>query len=242
MSFYRNVQVRYTRVMGAHTVAVALERPATDLDAGTVGLNPTYADVVGVAKLPDLTAQYRLQGGWGWLQVAGLLRWLGYDTPGATGGSPKDNTLGYGLDVSSVFKAGPMATVRLSVLGGKGISYYLNDGGTDLAFGGTVANPNAEAVPLLGVFAYVDLAWSERWTSSVGYSSTTVDNTALQAPNAFKQGQYASANLLWSPASALLFGPEVLWGQRTDKDGASGTDLRVQVSLKYSFSSANAWK
>jgi len=242
MSFYRNVQVRYTRVMGAHTIAVALERPITDLDPGAVTTNPTYAGVAGVSKVPDVTGQYRLAGGWGYLQVAGLLRWLGYDTPGAVGGDPKDNALGYGLDVSSVFKAGPMATVRLSVLGGKGISYYLNDGGTDLAFGGSLADPTAEAVPLLGVFAYVDLAWSERWTSSVGYSSTMVDNTTLQQGGAFKTGQYASVNLLAAPAANLLFGPELLWGKRTDKDGASGTDLRVQVSLKYSFSSTSAWK
>src|SRR5512137_1146303 len=55
MSFYRNVQVRYTRVMGEHTIAMALERPATDLDAGTVGANPTYAGVAPASKLPDLT-------------------------------------------------------------------------------------------------------------------------------------------------------------------------------------------
>ncbi len=237
MSFYRNVQVRYTRVMKEHTIALALERPATDLDPGTVGGNPT-----GVSKAPDLTAQYRLTGGWGYLQVAGLLRWLGYDTPGAPGGDPKDSAMGYGLDVSSVFKVGPMATLRLSVLGGKGISYYLNDGGTDLAFGGTLADPNAEAVPLLGLFAYVDVAWTEKWTSSFGYSSTTVDNTSLQDADAFKSGQYASANLLFAPASSLLFGPELLWGKRIDKDDASGTDLRLQVSLKYSFSSRDTWK
>jgi len=72
MSFYRNVQVRYTRVMGEHTIAVALERPATDLDPGTVGGNPT-----GVSKLPDVTGQYRVTGGWCYHKVAGLLRWLG---------------------------------------------------------------------------------------------------------------------------------------------------------------------
>ena len=237
MSFYRNVQVRYTRVMGEHTIAVALERPATDLDPGLVGGNPT-----AVSKLPDVTGQYRLTGGWGYLQVAGILRWLGYDTPGATGGNPKDDALGYGLDVSSVFKAGSKATLRLSLIGGKGISYYMNDGGTDLSFGGTLADPNAEAVPLLGVFAYVDVAWTEKWTSSFGYSTTMVDNTSLQASDAFKTGQYASANLLASPAPNLLFGPELLWGKRTDNGGASGTDTRLQVSLKYTFSSKDAWK
>jgi hypothetical protein len=242
MSFYRNVQVRYTRVMGAHTVALALERPATDLDPGLVTAAPGYGNVTAVSKAPDLTGQYRLAGGWGYLQVAGILRYLGYDSPGAPGGDPKDNAVGYGLDVSTVVKGGSMATLRLSVLGGKGISYYLNDGGTDLAFGGTLASPTAEAVPLLGVFAYVDLAWNDRLTSSIGYSSTMVDNTSLQEPTAFKTGQYASVNLLASPAPAVLFGPELLWGKRTDRNGASGSDVRLQFSLKYSFSSKDAWK
>jgi len=242
MSFYRNVQVRYTRVMGAHTVAVALERPATDLDAGGVVDNPAYADVTAVSKAPDLTAQYRLAAGWGHLQVAGILRWLGFDSPGNPGGNPRGGTLGYGLDASTVLQVGSKATLRLSVLGGKGISFYLDDGGNDLAFGGTLANPAPEAVPLLGLMAYLDVAWSERWSSSAGYSSTMDRNTSLQAATAFKTGQYASVNLLAVVASNLLLGPELLWGKRTDKDGASGTDTRLQFSVKYSFSSRDAWK
>jgi hypothetical protein len=232
MAFYRNVQLRYTPVSGKHTVAVALERPATDLDPGTV-TDP----VAAVSKAPDVTGQYRLTGDWGYLQVSGILRWLGYDTPGAPDGEPKGDAVGYGGAVSSVFKVLRRATLRLSVLGGAGISYYMNDGGTDLAFGGTLADPSAEAVPLLGVMAYVDVAWNERWTSSIGYASTIVDNTELQADDAYKAGHYASANLLLTPMKNVLLGPEVLWGMREDKNGADGTDVRVQVSFKYSFSS-----
>jgi hypothetical protein len=231
MSFYRNVQARYTPISGVHTFAIALERPATDLDPGAV------AGVAGVSKLPDLTAQYRLTRDWGYLQVSGMLRWLGYDTPGAPGGNPKGDAVGGGLAASSSLKVSSMVTLRLSVLGGAGISYYLNDGGTDLAFGGTTAAPVAQAVPLLGLMAYVDVAWSPMWSSSIGYSSTTVDNTSLQAPNAFKQGQYASVNLLAVPMKNMLVGPELLWGTRKDKGGADGTDVRLQVSAKYSFSS-----
>ncbi len=235
MAFYRNVQVRYTPVSGTHTFAIALERPATDLDPGTVGTNAAYAGVAGVSKWPDLTAQYRLGGDWGYLQLSGMLRWLGYDTPGAAGGNPKGYAVGAGLAASSSVKASQLMTLRLSLLGGNGISYYMNDGGTDLAFGGTAASPKTEAVPLLGLMAYVDLAWSDVWSSSVGYSSTTVKNTALQANDAFKQGQYASVNVLATPLKDLLVGPELLWGMRTDKDGAQGQDVRLQVSVKWSF-------
>ena len=42
MVFYRNVQIRYTPFTGEHTFAVALERPATDLDPtdGPTGSRP----------------------------------------------------------------------------------------------------------------------------------------------------------------------------------------------------------
>jgi len=58
---------------------------------------------------------------------------------------------------------------------------------------------------------------------------------------AFQKGQYASANLLYYPNDKMLTGLEVLWGKRTDNDDNSGTDLRVQSSFKWSFSSKNIW-
>ena len=64
-----------------------------------------------------------------------------------------------------------------------------------------------------------------------------MDNTNFQTGDAFHRGEYASGNLLWSPAKRLLFGGELLWGKRTDKNGNSGEDVRVQFSAKVSFSS-----
>lgn len=231
MVFYRNVQVRYTPISGRHTFAVALERPITDLDPGAV------TGVAPVSKVPDLTAQYRLAADWGYFQLSGMLRWLGYDSPGLPGGNPKGDAVGGGLSASSRLKVSSMVTLWLSVTAGTGLSFYMNDGGTDLAFGGATADPVAQAVPLLGLMAYVDLTWSPVWSSAIGYSSTMVENTTLQAPNAFKRGHYASVNLLAAPMKNMLVGPELLWGMREDKGGADGTDVRLQVSAKYTFSS-----
>ncbi len=169
MFFYRNVQVRYTPFTGEHTFAVALERPATDLDptGGPAG-NPRAA----LSQLPDLTAQYRLAGGLGLPPGRRHPALARLRHAGRGGRQTKDNAIGYGLDASSQVKLIPD---RLKLLrggaGGKGISYYMNDGGTDLAFGGTLADPNAEAVPLLGMIAYVDVSWSKLFSSSVGYST-----------------------------------------------------------------------
>jgi len=249
MVFYRNVQIRYTPFTGEHSFAVALERPATDLDptnGPTWNPNPPAGTpdtrLAPRSLLPDLTAQYRLSQGWGYLQLSGILRWLGYDTPG-TAVQTKGDSIGWGLHASSQVKLIPdKLKLLVAVAGGTGFSYYMNDAGPDLAFGGTLAAPKAEAVPLLGITAYLDIYWSKLFCSAVGYSTMMMFNTGLQGPGAFKTGQYASVNLLVTPFKNFMAGPEFLFGHRTDKGGATGTDTRLQVSVKYSFTSLDFWK
>jgi hypothetical protein len=84
--------------------------------------------------------------------------------------------------------------------------------------------------------AYYDHYWSDKWSSSIGYSFTRVENTNLQDPSAFRRGDYFSANLLYTPASNIMIGGEVMWGQRTDHDHDTGDDVRFQLSVKYNFS------
>jgi hypothetical protein len=90
-------------------------------------------------------------------------------------------------------------------------------------------------VPLFGVVAYYNHQWTEGWTSSIGYSRTEVDNTDLQEGDAFHVGQYASANVLYSPDDHFTVGAEVLWGEREDNNGANGDDVRAQVTFRYNF-------
>ena len=78
-------------------------------------------------------------------------------------------------------------------------------------------------------------AGTSRFTSSIGYSFTEVDNTDGQTADAYNKGQYASANLLYMPVKDVLVGVEALWGDREDNGGNSGSDTRVQFSMKYNF-------
>ena len=77
----------------------------------------------------------------------------------------------------------------LQVVYGEGIASYMNDGGMDLAPQLDSPAPDvrvsAEVVPLTGVVAYYDHYWSDRWSSSIGYSYTEVDNTNFQDPARF---------------------------------------------------------
>jgi hypothetical protein len=127
--------------------------------------------------------------------------------------------------------------VILSAVYGRGIASYMNDGGTDQAAEGTLTTPQASSVPLFGLTAYYEHAWSEHWNSVFGYSRTQVINRSLQDGGAFHSGEYASANVLYLPAKSILIGAEALWGRRKDRSGNQGNDIRSQISFKYSFSS-----
>ena len=93
---------------------------------------------------------------------------------------------------------------------------------------------------LFGLSAFADVQWSKHWTSTIGYSFDKVDNTNFQTNTAFHRGDYALVNLLWN-LDPVMTGLELQWGKRTDNDGNTGHDLRLQYSFKWAFSSKNLW-
>ncbi|UTF59739.1 DcaP family trimeric outer membrane transporter [Gilvimarinus sp. DA14] len=233
MVYLRNPQIRWTPLEGRNSFALAIENPGNDVDDGLLGA--AGFDLSGSEALPDLTAQYRLQDQWGHLQVAGILRELSYEEQNTSNHEPDGSDLGYGINISSVLNFGD-DHLRAGVVYGEGIASYMNDGGMDMA-PDNLDPTDLAAVPLLGVVAYYEHAWNDRMSSAVGYSFTEVDNQSLQLDSAFNKGEYASVNVLYSPLEQVLLGAEYLWGKRTDFGGASGTDNRVQFSVKYTFSS-----
>lgn len=237
MVFLRNPQIRWTPLRGDTTFAVAIEKPGNDIDPGDLRTVDASLDSIrGDEKTPDLTAQLRVQDTWGHVQLAGILRRLGYETIGTDNNRPKGHETGWGLDLTSNFKFGDDKLI-LGAVYGHGIANYMNDGGVDLAADGDLSDLDAKAVPLLGAIAYYDHFWNREWSTSLGYSVTRVDNQDRQSADAFEKGEYASINLLYSPTQRVMMGAEYLWGQRTDNDGSDGYDSRLQFSVKYGFSS-----
>ena len=251
MVFVRNPQIRFTFLdRGGWSAAVALEHPSDDIDPGNIRLiDPDIAaNLQSNEELPDLTAAVGYYGKWGHVRLAGILRKIGYETRGTDNNEPSGHNTGWGVNATGSANFGP-ATLRLGAVYGRGIATYMNDGGMDLAPavatlitpGSIILVPRAEAVKLLGISAYLDINWSKQFSSAIGYSFDKVDNTNFQEPQAFHRGDYASANLLWMPADNIVTGAELLWGKRTDKDGDTGTDIRLQYTFKWSFSSKNIW-
>jgi hypothetical protein len=251
MVFLRTPQLRWT-FWNRHgwKAAVALEHATNDIDTGNLRLidESVASSIRNDEKMPDVTAQLRYEGKWGHVQLSGILRRLGYETLDTDDNEPRGHKTGWGVQLGSSFNIA-LATLRLGAVYGRGIASYMNDGGMDFAPsvnvvtepGNIILVPRAEAVKLFGWTSYVDLNWSKKWTSSIGYSFDKVDNTNFQTPTAFRTGQYASVNLLWHPASTVFTGGELLWGKRTDNDGNTGKDLRFQYSFHWDFSSKNIW-
>src|SRR5262249_39629484 len=102
-----------------------------------------------------------------------------------------------------------------------------------------------------GIVAFLDHVWNKKFSSSVGYSMVSIDNSSGQAPEAYKMGQYVLANLLYTPVPNVMMGIEGGWIHReNNKDGVVIDDpggpfdglktekvdqYHVQVSAKYSF-------
>ncbi len=231
MIFYRNVQARWTFFNQQGTkLAVALERPGSVVDAGQVRVIDPNLNVNSWNKYPDVTGQFRQDGNWGHFQAAGILRWLGYDTPDR---SISGHKTGWGLNVSGAVNTVSKDKIMAQVAYGEGIANYFNDGGVDLAPRSTAGG--AEALPILGMLIYYDKYWNDKWSSSVGYSVTEQNNSGGQAADAFHEGQYASVNLLHYPAKNIMVGGEFLWGKLEEKDGRTGHDNRIQFSSKFNF-------
>ncbi len=242
MVFVRNPQVRLTLLdQAGFEFAMAIEKASTDIDPGNIReIDPNLGNnIQDVTPLPDLTMRARYVADWGHIQVSGMLAKLAYETRGTPDNQPRDSLLGAGVNLGTSLNLTSSTTLRTGIVYGHGIASYMNDGGTDVAPQTTSNAPGLEAVavPLLGVIAYIDHRWSKELTTAFGYSFSKVDNTDFQSGSAYRKGEYASANLLWEPSPGFLIGGEVLYGKLTDNSGATGDDIRTQLTFKANFSS-----
>jgi hypothetical protein len=245
MVFFRNVMFRWMAYRTSNdAIAVAIEKPTNDVDAGNIRTVEGYQDAVVTPSqvVPDLTGQWRHDEDWGHVQVAGILRYIAYDYS-LTGEPPQNrgHQTGWGVDLTAALNMLEKDKLLLSLVHGDGIASYMNDGGMDVApTSAPSGNPTlptiaGEAVPLTGVMVYYDHYWNKMFSSSIGYSFTQVTNTNFQTPTTFHKGEYASVNLLAYPVNKLMVGIELMYGKLYNNTAPSGDDVRFQLSAKYDF-------
>lgn len=235
MVFVRNPQLRITPwSTETASLSFSLEAPNSAIDTGKITeIAPEFgAGFTGWNRLPDLVGAYRLTGDWGHFRAAGILRQVGFQNTLSADGDPSGTKTGYGLNLSGTLKVLGNDTISWQLAYGEAIASYMDDGGVDLAPGPGL---RAETVSSLGWFAYYNHAWTDQWSSAIGYSQHQQDNTEGQLGSAFRRGSYGNLNLLYTPAKNWLTGLELIYGKLEQKDGASATDYRLQFSTKLKF-------
>jgi hypothetical protein len=241
MVFYRNVQVRWMPIRGDTRLTFAAERPGASADAGEFQNRIDLADINGRFPIPDFSGEFRYAGSRGYIELAGIVRWIKWDDRGTDGLDLSGSAIGWGVNASSNLRLWGKNVLKLQVVYGKAIENYVNDASVDI---GAKANPGnaitpvtGVSLPVLGVVAFVDLYWHERFSTSLGYSLARIENSDAQAANAFHMGQYALVNLLFDPTPQSMVGVELQWGRRDNfEDGFNSDAFKLQFSFRYNFS------
>ncbi len=227
VTFVRQWLARASIPLGAGwSLQASVEEPQADLEGGG-----EFFSVHTEAKRPDLAARVRWEGDPGHFQLAGLSRSID-----AIGESPfgqrTKHVNGTGVSVSGSLGLFGADTVLFQAVTGKGVGRYFNDplSSTGVALG---TNRQVELVRSSGVTLYYQHKWAPEWMTVAGASTLWVSTDGLRRADELKRVTYASVNLLHRLTPTLIVGGEVLWGKARQVGGASATNARVQLSVRY---------
>ena len=227
--FVRQPMVRWTQHTGGkNSFSIAIEDSSPDftlLDGSFTGEDST--------PLPDLAANYRLEGDGRHAQLSGVLRYLDLE---GDAGSPDEDDLGWGVALSGKTQLGdPGRRLMGQVSYGEGSAHY--NQATRGAGSDAVLEPDGSftTLPVTTAVAGYEHDWSKQWSSTVAWSFASVDGLDVQATDALDRSQSASANIVWQPNAHFLTGFEFLYGERENRDGEKGDAHRIQFSFKFLF-------
>lgn len=210
------------QVVPGTVVELAAEAPAGDIEGAEA-----------LSSWPDFIGAVRWNHGRGYVKGAGVVR----DLRATFETDPARSVLGWGLAASGKVVlpalAGTDDTFLFEVSYGRGTGAYYDDAPPNAAF--DPASGELQPLPVTAFYVGFDHGWTETLSSGLLYAWLGVDNLAAQAADALSESAYFSLNLIWRPDTPLMFGVEFLRGGRRDRDGARGTDNRVQASAQFSF-------
>lgn len=92
-----------------------------------------------------------------------------------------------------------------------------------------------ESIKAYGGFGALQHWWTDTIGTNLVYGVAKIDNPIFSGPAVARETQYGAVNLLYSPWQEVDIGTEFQYGRRTDADGRSGYQTRIQSSLIYRF-------
>jgi len=234
----RQPLVRYGWVRGENLrFAGAVEQPFTSVEGGG-----------SVNQIPDFVSRAYWRFTDGHFQTALVLR-----QPRAAPDSLPNEVradFGWGVSVSGVLPIRalhPKDRFVFQFNGGEGVARYINDlssaGGQDAVF--DTQDNSLRALPAWGFYVDVEHHWlkpreedsasSTDLRTSIIFGFVQVENLDVQSGDAYHSTYRLSGNLVWSPANRIDVGAQFIYGERENKDGASGRARQVQLRARFYF-------
>jgi hypothetical protein len=239
---FRNIQVRWTPIQSdSMRLIFAAERPGASADGGIYSDRVELQNVKPKFDVPDFSWQVRFMREWGSVQFSGIFRKISWvNTVTNPQFDLSGDAFGWGVNVSSSLKFTESDTGRFGIVYGDGVENYMNDAPIDVGVKNNLSNPTKPvvgvALPVLGILSFLDHNWSDRFSTSLGYSLVNITNSNAETPSDFHQGHYALTNLLYHPVPSVTIGGEFQYGRRVNfKDGFNVNDYRLQFSFKYEW-------
>jgi hypothetical protein len=174
------------------------------------------------------------------VRIAGILRRIEWEDEftNDNDGDLSGDATGWGVNLSANVKVGPNDSVlKLLVMHGEAVENYMNDAGGDIGLENDGTGFEGKPIPVTGTVLFYDLYWSDRWSSTIGFSTVDKQNTNEQAADSFEKSRYALVNIQFHPTSQVMYGGELQYGRRENfSDGWDYDAFKVQFSARYAFS------
>lgn len=219
----RNPQIRFSTYKSKNVFSFSLENPIEKI---TVGGGITVLP----ERIPDLIAAYRINGDFGFVKAAALLRELRYESDKAR------SITSYGITVMALIKVGEKDKLKFQGVMGTGVATYIKGASGlnyDAIYNGT---DRLEALEMRGTNISYQHFWKDQMHSSLTAGLLNVEDNSNLTDDDYKSGYYGSVNLFWDVVKNLTFGGEVVAGERINIDSSKGSAVRLQMNATYKFS------
>jgi len=190
--------------------------------------------------VPDFIASVQYNKNQSSVWLSGIYRRLA-----AKGNGVDSETNGWGIQLAGNIPIKDVASLQFGAIYGAGLASYINDT-EGLSLDGAIdSNGKLQAFPTATAWLGAQYWWMMDLRSTVSYgyvylSDNFLDPVASDTEGIYKQGHYASANLIWSPIPPVDVGIEYLFGYRENNDGRNGFDNRLQFSIILHFASGKS--